>query len=258
MAPLAKRRRTGGWSATRTVRAPTIPWKRRGTRRRPRRRPRRNLRKKMLIPRIPTTYSRLYTYLVAANSMGSPGTLYNLTDWSKYTGRFDSEGTEKPSCRISKAWLTYQIDGLTTGPSPLVVHLWLLKPRATKLQSCLPPTLAVQDVTNDIDCQADGSNPLLNYNNYRVKSYRRHIVGVTTTPATSFLSERTRNGAMRLPLPKFVKNVAGNQNWKQVTTSEVPFYQQTYLFVYLEVQSSVTNTNVQFSFNATMNVQQAV
>jgi hypothetical protein len=149
------------------------------------------------------------------------------------------------------------MDALLTTPSPLVVHLWFVRPRTIKLQSVLNTYLSATEVAPDIDCAADGSDPLLNLQNYQLMAYRKHMIGVTNSSATTLLNQRTKMGAVRLKMPKYVKNENATQQWTQVTKAEVKFTDQMYMLVYLEVASSVTNTAIQFSFNASLKVLQS-
>lgn len=189
--------------------------------------------------------------------MAAPLTVINLTNWSMYAKRFATEGPNQPTACIQKAWMQYQFDALGTTPNPLFVHLWFVRPRTIKLQSVISPVLTTATTATDIDCNLDGSDPLLNLQNYMLLGYRRHVIGATTSISTATTKDRSKYGAMKLKMPKYVKNENATQTWTQVADTEVKFTDQTYLLVYLEVTSSTTPVAVQFSMNATLKVLQA-
>jgi len=202
-------------------------------------------------------YTSLYTYSVQVNALNSPGTLWNLTKWSDYVKRFDSQGAESPVAWIKSAWVQYQLDALSTTPQPMVAHVWVLSPKHEKYQSTTGANLVMGDVNTDIDCNSDGSDPLLNYPLYKVHGYRKHLVARTTSEATALSEMRTQSGMFRLKMPKIVRSMAGTA-WKNVNMVDVPFSQQVYLYVYLEVTASGTGTPIQASFRSTLKVCQSL
>lgn len=213
----------------------------------------------MRVPRsLGTMYSSLWTYRAVAQSLASPITVLNFTDLSQYVKRFASEGPNQPIAQIRKAWMTYQFDAISGTPTPLVVHLWFVQPRTLKLQSVLNGYLTATEVASDIDANADGSDPLLNLQNYRLRAYRKHILSLTSSAATASVAERTKFGAVKLRMPKFFKNESATQNWTQLSRAEIRFTDQMYCIIYLEVQSSTTPTAVQFCSNTTLKVLQAM
>ena len=202
-------------------------------------------------------YSSLYTWRVQQNTLASPLTVFNFTELSNYVKRFATEGPGQPTAVIRGGWFSYQIDAITGTPTPLVVHLWFVRPRTIKLQSSLNTYLTATDVATDIDAALDGSDPLLNLQQYQLVAYRKHCLGLTTTGVNSTLNQKTKFGAVRLRMPKFVKNENASQTWTQVTRSEVKWTDQMYLIAYIEVASAMTGTPVQFSFNTTLKILQA-
>lgn len=204
------------------------------------------------------TYSSIYTYRVLSSVVSSPDTLWELTSWSNYVKRFDTEAEEQPAAVLRNGLLRYQIDALSTTPSPLICHLWLISPKLNKLQSVTGyPTVAAGDVAYDVDSNAN-SDVMLNWQNWVVHSYKKHIVGRSISEAQARTVDRTKMGTMRWRPPKVIKNVVGTQSWRLVLPQELHWQSRVFLYLWVEVATSATPTPLQFSWNASLTALQTL
>lgn len=204
---------------------------------------------------VPTTYSSIYTYKLGANTLNAPATAWELTDFGQYTKRFEAEGLEQNAALIKSGFLSYQIDVMPQTPTPFVIHIWIVSPRDSKKQSCTNlPALTAGEIGASVDALTtfNNSDPLLDWQDFRVHSYRKHTMGRTNAEATATVRERTVSGRMRFRPPKVVKNTVGNQHWRQVLTQELNWSARCFLFVWCEVTTSVTPITVTFSFASTL------
>lgn len=208
------------------------------------------------IAAVPLTYGSIYTYKVSVSSVNAPISAWELTDFVNYVKRFDSEGQEQPIAAIKRGWMKYSIEVSATAPPQLVMHVWIVSPKMNKLQSVAAiPSMTAGEIGASVDAGTNNADPMLNWQDFRVHGYKKHLMGHSSTVVNATARERTQFGSMRWKPPTVVKNVVASQHWRQVVPSELKWTERVYLFTWVETVSG-TPVTLDFTFSAGVSTTQ--